>query len=166
MQRMLARVGASLRCAAAATPTLAAAASRRTLAAGPPASVAESKVMCTFIMAKQKQKVTVPGMVGWSLLQTAKHHGLLSHCVHDDLAWDYGNFGEGPASAEDHVVVENSFFEKLGPMGYQERNTLQSEVYEHLTPTSRLATCITLTKELDGITVIVPDSNPDLTNYL
>ena len=31
---------------------------------------------------------------------------------------------------------------------------------------SRLATCITLTKELDGITVIVPDTKPDFTNYM
>ena len=31
---------------------------------------------------------------------------------------------------------------------------------------SRLATCITLTKELDGITVIVPDTNPDFKAYM
>ena len=43
-----------------------------------------TRVMCTFIMAKAKQKVTVPGLVGWSLLDTAKHHGLLNHCTHDD----------------------------------------------------------------------------------
>ncbi len=91
--------------------------------------------MCSFIMAKQKQKVTVPGMAGWTLLETAKHHGLLSHCTHADGKWDYYDFGEGPASAEDHVVVENTFFEKLEPMGNQEFNILQSEVYEHLTPT-------------------------------
>lgn len=180
--------------------------------------------MCTFIMAKQKQKVTVPGLVGWTLLDTAKHHGLLSHCLHNDGIYDYVEFGEGPCSAEDHVVVEGSFFEKLPPMGYQERNILHTEVYEHLTPTcaraarpalthhpsgqlhgggnpvplaigafaaspaqpplppphrrrpahsphasahrSRLATMVTLTKEMDGIAVIVPDSNPDLTNYM
>lgn len=54
---------------------------------------------------------------------------------------------------------------QLSPMGYQEYNVLNAEQREHITPTSRLATCITLTKELDGITVIVPDTNPDLTNY-
>ena len=51
-------------------------------------------------------------------------------------------------------------------MGYQEYNVLNAEQREHITPTSRLATCITLTKELDGITVIVPDTNPDLTMRL
>ena len=30
---------------------------------------------------------------------------------------------------------------------------------------SRLASCITLTKEMDGITVLVPETNQDLTNY-
>ena len=48
-------------------------------------------------------------------------------------------------------------------MGYQEYNVLNAEQREHITPTSRLATCITLTKELDGITVMVPDTNPDHT---
>ena len=122
--------------------------------------------MCTFIMAKQKQKVTVPGLVGWTLLEAAQHHGLLTHCVKADNPWDYSTFGEGPAAAEDHVVVSRDYFDKISdPMGYQEKNVLASEVPEDLTPTSRLATCITLTKELDGITVIVPDTNPDLTHY-
>jgi hypothetical protein len=68
-------------------------------------------------------------------------------------------------SAEDHVVVSREYFDKTGPVGYQERNVLNMEVPEDVTPTSRLATCVILTKELDGITVIVPDTNPDLTNY-
>ena len=33
-----------------------------------------------------------------------------------------------------------------------------------LCPRSRLASCITLSKEMDGITVLVPDTNQDLTN--
>lgn len=200
-------------------------------------------------MAKQKQKVTVPGLVGWTLLDTAKHHGLLTHCTHADSPWDYNTFGEGPMSAEDHVVVSRDFFDKTGPMGYQEKNVLKDEVPDDVQPTcaasplaprprpsplgvegtlarhvpwspyaplprqpspspaqrgigsreprpaspspfsspspapspspspaltslppspsrsSRLASCVTLTKELDGIIVIVPDTNPDLTNY-
>ena len=64
-------------------------------------------------MAKQKQKVTVPGLVGWTLLDTAKHHGLLTHCTHADSPWDYNTFGEGPMSAEDHVVVSRDFFDKV-----------------------------------------------------
>lgn len=93
------------------------------------------RVACTFIMAKQKQKVTVPGMVGWTLLDTAQHHGLLKHCHHGDTPWDYSTFGEGPMSAEDHVVVSREFFDKTGPVGYQERNVLNMEVPDDLTPT-------------------------------
>ena len=33
-----------------------------------------------------------------------------------------------------------------------------------LCPRSRLAACIKLTKEMDGITVLVPETNQDLTN--
>ena len=46
--------------------------------------------------------------------------------------------------------------------GWQECNTL-TDVEENITGTSRLASCIYLTKELDGITVMVPDTNPDHT---
>ena len=62
-------------------------------------SIRLRRVMCTFIMAKQKQKVTVPGLVGWTLLEAAQHHGLLTHCVKADNPWDYATFGEGPAAA-------------------------------------------------------------------
>ena len=90
--------------------------------------------MCTFIMAKQKQKVTVPGLVGWTLLETAQHHGMLTHVTHADEPWDYTTFGEGPMSAQDHVVVSHEFFEKTLPMGYQEKNVLQADAGE-VTPT-------------------------------
>lgn len=135
----------------------------RRLASVPP-MVSDNTVMCTFILSKQKQKVTVPGMVGWTLLETAQHHGLPIPGTTADEKWDYSTFGEGPASAEDHVVVQREFFEKLEPMGYQECNVLD-EVDENITGTSRLASCIKLTKDLDGITVFFPDTNPDLTNY-
>ena len=38
-------------------------------------------------------------------------------------------------SAEDHVVVSREFFDKTGPIGYQERNVLNMDVPEDLTPT-------------------------------
>ena len=123
-------------------------------------------VEVTFIMAKAKQKVTVPAMAGWTLLEAAQHHGLLEHCTHADPAWDYATFGEGPASAEDHVVVERKYFDiiqETSPLGYMEKNVLDSEVFEDLTPTSRLATCIKLTKAQH--VSHRADTNPDTTNY-
>jgi len=162
---MLARLAArSLSGVARAASTPSALAPVRAM--GTAATVSETTVSCTFIMAKAKQKVTVPGMVGWTLLDTAQHHGLLMNAVKAEVPWDYVTFGEGPASAEDHIVVAREFFDKLEPAGQQEVNVLNSEVYAHKMATSRLAACVTLTKELDGITVIVPDTNPDTTNYL
>ena len=117
-------------------------------------------------MAKQKQKVTVNGMVGWSLLQTAQHHGMLEHVVHGESPWDYLTFGEGPNSAEDHVIISKEYFEKLPTAGYQEQNMLVDQITEDLAPNSRLASYVILEKDLDGITAIVPETNPDFTNYV
>lgn len=129
------------------------------------ATVAGSTVKCTFILAKQKQKVTVPGMVGWTLLETAKHHNLPVNGSPSDTPWDYNTFGEGPASVEDHVVVAQEYWELCLPMGYQEKDLLEmAERFQQ--PMSRLAACIKLTKEMDGITVLVPETNQDLTNYV
>ena len=83
------------------------------------------RVKCTFILAKQKQKVTVPGMVGWTLLETAKHHNLPVNGSPADTPWDYNTFGEGPASVEDHVVVAQEYWELCLPMGYQEKDLLE-----------------------------------------
>ena len=85
------------------------------------------RVKCTFILAKQKQKVTVPGMVGWTLLDTAKHHNLPVNGIAADTPWDYYTFGEGPASVEDHVVVAQEFWEACLPVGYQEQDLLEKE---------------------------------------
>lgn len=128
------------------------------------ATVAEQRIKVTFIMAKAKQKVTVPAMVGWNLLEAAQHHGLLMHCEEGETAWDYTTFGEGPAAAEDHVIVANDYYPKMNPMGWQEKQIIRNEI-DDITPTSRLATCIKLTREMDGLSVIFPDTNPDLTNY-
>lgn len=152
------------------------------------------RVNCTFILQKQKTKVTVPGKVGWTLLETAQHHNLPVHGCAADPNWDVvkGTHGEGPASLEDHVVVAREYFEKIGPPVHDEWQLIQFE--PNKTPTSaaaratlppptlvgrrarrspsltrsmrrsRLAACITLTKDLDGITVVVPATNVHMTN--
>ena len=98
----------------------------------PPNSTAASvrpprRVQCTFILAKQKQRVTVPAMTGWTLLETAKHHNLPLHGTPSDVPWDYVTFGEGPNSIEDHVVVTQEYFDKTGPIGWQERELLDKD---------------------------------------
>lgn len=129
------------------------------------ATVAENTVKCTFIFDKMKKRVTVPGMVGWSLLATAQHHGLPLRGSRKDNDWDYVNLGEGPGSVEDHVILPQADFERVGPPTWQEESLLKASE-PNMQPTSRLAACITLTKEMDGLTAFVPSTNADLTNYV
>ena len=47
------------------------------------------RVNCTFVLVKQKKRVTVAGMEGWSLLDTAQHHNLPINGVKAENAWEY-----------------------------------------------------------------------------
>uniref|UniRef100_A0A7S0L5W8 Uncharacterized protein n=1 Tax=Coccolithus braarudii TaxID=221442 RepID=A0A7S0L5W8_9EUKA len=132
---------------------------------GSTATVAEQMVNCTFVLVKQKKRVTVAGMVGWSLLETAQHHNLPVHGAAAENGWNYTTFGEGPGSVEDHVVVAKDFADVVGPPTFEEEDLLTMLDPENYQPTSRLAACIKLTKDMEGITVLVPDTNPDLTRY-
>ena len=62
----------------------------------------------------------------------------------------------------DHVMISNDWLSKLPPRAPQEVTLLRT-VWddEEITAASRLACMITLTKELDGITVYLPDRVPD-----
>ena len=130
-----------------------------------PATVAEHTISCTFILQKQNKRVTVPGMVGWSLLETAQHHRLPLEGERADAPWDYNTLGEGPGSVTDHVVLDPQSYEKVGPPGDQEYELLESGDGENMTPTSRLAACIMLTKEMDGLTAMVPETNATMKGY-
>ncbi|EOD37789.1 hypothetical protein EMIHUDRAFT_454785 [Emiliania huxleyi CCMP1516] len=130
------------------------------------ATVADSSLKVNFIFEKHKKRVTVAGMVGWTLLETAKHHGLPLHGARADSPWDYVTLGEGPGSVEDHIVLPVADFEKVGPCSWQEQELLDASAADHVQPNSRLASCVVLTKEMDGLTALVPASNADLSSYM
>jgi len=125
-------------------------------------------VNVTLILQKKKQRVTVPGMVGWTLLETAEHHNLpaFGTACAAGAPWDYNTFGEGPNSVEDHVVVSKDYYEVTGPPFDQELDLLLTHEGPNYQETSRLAACIKLTKEMDGMTVLVPETNVDFTKYV
>jgi hypothetical protein len=78
-------------------------------------------------------------MVGWSLLATAKHHGLPLHGATKDNDWDYVTLGEGPGSVEDHVILPQTDFDRVGPCTWQEEALLKANE-PHVQPTcARLA---------------------------
>ncbi len=55
-----------------------------------------------------------------------------------------------------HVYVDEAWFDRLVPMAEHENELLDGTVAERR-PTSRLSCQITLTSELDGITMTTPD---------
>lgn len=116
---------------------------------------------CTFIKPNGK-RTTVPGRVGWSLLKTAQHHDVGLEGWEASPSWSE-DYGDGPATAADHVVVAKEWFDKLAPM-YPEEEKMLGYV-EHVTETSRLAAVIKLSKELDGITVYIPPENMSFKGY-
>ena len=120
---------------------------------------------CTFFFEKEKKTVTVPARVGWTLLQTAEHHQLPLQGEEADDVWDYKTLGEGPNSTEDHVVIHPKDFDVVGPPLWQEAELLETLEFANVRPTSRLAAMVKLTPEMDGLTVLVPATNLDMSQY-
>jgi hypothetical protein len=72
--------------------------------------------------------------------------------------WTEPLYGEGPTSGFDHVLLTGNGVETAPPKNHVEERML-NEYWEddELYPESRLASVIILTKEMDGMTVYVPD---------
>jgi 2Fe-2S ferredoxin len=100
-------------------------------------------VKVIFVEKGEKKEFLVP--VGTSVLQAAHDNNI-----------DLEGACEGSlACSTCHVVVEKEFYDKLSPATEDEEDML--DLAFGLTPTSRLGCQIILTKELDGLTLIVPD---------
>lgn len=76
--------------------------------------------------------------------------------------WTEDLFGEGPQLGHDHVMLPGEWLAKLPPRADYEVDLMRT-VWDkdEVTDASRLSCCITLTKELDGIVVYLPDRVPD-----
>ena len=73
-----------------------------------------------------------------------------------DAGYDIEGTCEGAlACATCHVVVSHDWFRKLSPVNDDELDML--DFAEGLTATSRLSCQITMTEELDGLTVCLPN---------
>jgi hypothetical protein len=72
--------------------------------------------------------------------------------------WTEPTFGEGVSSGYDHVVLVGKGVETAAPMTPIEKQMIEEywdldEIFEG----SRLASAVVLTKEMDGMTVYIPD---------
>jgi hypothetical protein len=109
------------------------------------------------------------GREGQTLMEAAKFYG--NNTLEDDSnggglpvnrirtdRWVEDQFGEGPVSNIPHVVLTRDVWNKLPPPGEREISVLKT--LSDVTPHSRLATEIVLSKVLDGATIHVPDTVP------
>jgi len=79
--------------------------------------------------------------------------------------WTEPLFGDGPTSGYDHVVLNGPGVNTATPMTHAEERMLEDYWdFDEIFPESRLASMVTLTKEMNGMIVYVPprvdDSNP------
>jgi hypothetical protein len=112
------------------------------------------------------------GRVGQTLVDVCRAHGM--DLLEDDSVnqggeihqrvntdrWTEDLFGEGPQSALSHVIIPDDMLAKLPAPLVSEMSVLDEIDDELRTNNSRLGSVITLTKELDGLEVFVPDPPP------
>ena len=132
-------------------------------------SVFDTIIKLTFIDSSGLRRV-VPAMIGKTLHETGATHGIdigPSSCgspvnrVSSDR-WLEPLYGEGSTSGYDHVVLNGPGVDEIKPMDYSEKRCLEQwwdddELY----PESRLASQVVLTKQMDGMTVFLPDRMDD-----
>jgi 2Fe-2S ferredoxin len=100
-------------------------------------------VKIIFINKGEKHEFTVP--VGTTVLEAAHNNNI-----------DLEGACEGSlACSTCHVVVDKEFYNLLSEPSEDEEDML--DLAFGLTPTSRLGCQIVMTKELDGLTLVVPD---------
>ena len=106
------------------------------------------KVKIVFIEKGETKEFEVP--VGSSVLEVA----------HSNNINPEGACEGSLACSTCHVIVDNKFYDKLNPPSEDEEDML--DLAFGLTPTSRLGCQIIMTKELDGLTLIVPDETRNI----
>jgi len=106
------------------------------------------KVKIIFIEKGETKEFEVP--IGTSVLEVAHNNNInLEGACEGSLA-----------CSTCHVVVDKSFYDKLKPPSEDEEDML--DLAFGLTSTSRLGCQIIMTKELDGLTLIVPDETRNI----
>ena len=105
-------------------------------------------VKIIFIEKGERKEFNVP--VGTTVLEAAHNNDInLEGACEGSLA-----------CSTCHVIVDEKLYSKLDEASEDEEDML--DLAFGLTPTSRLGCQITMTKELDGLTLIVPDETRNI----
>ena len=106
------------------------------------------KVKIIFIVKGEKKEFLVP--VGTTVLEAAHNNNI-----------DLEGACEGSlACSTCHVIVDKEFYDMLKEPSEDEEDML--DLAFGLTPTSRLGCQIVMSKELDGLTLTVPDETRNI----
>jgi ferredoxin len=106
------------------------------------------KVKIIFIEKGEKKEFEVA--IGSSVLEIAHNNNInLEGACEGSLA-----------CSTCHIIVDKDFYDKLNPPSEDEEDML--DLAFGLTPTSRLGCQILMTKELDGLTITVPDETRNI----
>jgi len=131
---------------------------------GPP-SVMDAIVNLNFVDPEGARR-QVPGFIGKSVYETCEMHGIdlgpasIGAPVEEvrSSTWTEPLYGEGPTSGFDHILITGNGSDTAKPITWMEERCLQDYWDDdEIFPESRLATQVTITKEMDGMTVYVPD---------
>jgi 2Fe-2S ferredoxin len=106
------------------------------------------KVKIIFIEKGERKEFNVP--VGTTVLEAAHSN---------DISLE-GACEGSLACSTCHVIVDEKFYSKLDEASEDEEDML--DLAFGLTPTSRLGCQIIMTKELDGLTLVVPDETRNI----
>eukprot|EP00924_Labyrinthula_sp_SR-Ha-C_P002754 maker-scaffold_13-snap-gene-6.66-mRNA-1 protein AED:0.01 eAED:0.01 QI:60/1/1/1/1/1/2/32/160 len=117
-------------------------------------------------------KISVAGLVGENIVEIARnagHYELLpdsgsilpakSSKKHTEN-WTQDLYGEDISTNRSHVVLAKGWLGKLPPPDLREQELLENLEDEVKDETSRLGSKIYMTKELDGLTVYIPEPLP------
>ena len=128
-------------------------------------SVKDVMIKLTFVDPSGARR-SVPGLVGKNLHEICEMHGIdigpsssgAAVSAIRSSTWEEPLYGEGPCSGFDHVLLVGKGAETAKPIDHVEMRMLNhywddDEIF----PESRLASCINLTRDMDGMTVYVPD---------
>ncbi len=130
-------------------------------------TVDDKKVNVTFIQL-DGSRVTVPGLVGQNLVEVAAAHDIVLHNLcgggGDPIGkkrssrWMETLFGAGPSCNSCMVILRKQYYDML-PRPFEKEVRLMEDCQEdYVTGSSRLGCQVVLTKEMDGIQILLPES--------
>ena len=136
--------------------------------AAPAPQVSDVTVHITFVD-HEGSRAVVPGRVGMTVSEVAELHGIdigptavagVVERVNSDV-WTEDLFGNGPMFGYDHVLIPREWRDKMPPASSSEMELIGDHWdAEDISDSSRLASQVSITADLNGMTVFVPDRIP------